>query len=90
MARLDGRPSLRTKLSPVFTQASPTDPRTLENLRCSIPTYFSSVFKQEENVDEMPDFCVTAKETLSNIDFTAIDVSKLLQNLNPSKSPGPS
>jgi len=51
-------------------------------------TYFSGVFTQEENVNDMPDFCVSPKETLGNIKFTESDV-KLLQNLNSSKLPGP-
>ena len=52
-------------------------------------TYFSSVFVQEENVNKMPDFSPSVKETLSNIEFTEFDILKLLQNLNSSKSPGP-
>ena len=52
-------------------------------------TYFSSVFTQEENVNDMPDFCASPKETLGNIKFTESDVLKLLQNLNSSKLPGP-
>jgi len=52
-------------------------------------SYFSSVFTKETNSNHMPDFCVSVKETLDNIEFTELDVLKLLQNLNSSKSPGP-
>ena len=52
-------------------------------------TYFSSVFTREENLNDMPKFCVDVKETLSDINFTEFDVVKLLQNVKPNKSPGP-
>ena len=52
--------------------------------------FFSSVFTQEDTVNMPQDMPVkTVKEKLANVVFNESDISKILRNLKPNKSPGP-
>ena len=51
-------------------------------------SFFGSVFTKENNGD-LPECNYPVDHTLSHVDITEADISKVLSTLNPGKSPGP-
>ena len=54
-----------------------------------LASFFSSTFVKEPHGPLQQDFYKTCENLIADIDISVSDVKKLLQKLNPSKSPGP-